>query len=401
MLFRPIQTSEKLLLQLLSSLSLLLIAVAVELPQGVEENYKNDETVTPAEEEDGIAKERTEVSVLCYHDFSEELGATEMRIKAAAFSDQMQQLADSGINVISLSEFEQWKSGKKQLPARNVLITIDDGWRSVYEVAFPVLKKHGFPFALGLYTDFINIGGKSLKAEMINEMRRSGMEIACHSASHPLPSKFKAARNAGIDQYAAFLDKEIKQSKLNLDRRFQITANTYIYPGGFYFQDMFPAILNAKMNYAFTVKPGKITLESNNLELPRYVVLGTTDRMFAAALRFEGSNKLVKKLAYPVKPSPQSVTSERLPWIGIDLSSVEDIDRDSVYMRVAGFGKVKAGFIKGTNRFEWRASRSLRLPSYKVLVQWKEKGSSKYQDPVKWEFFVDHKPEYLRLSEKK
>ncbi len=370
---------------------LLSFSTAVELPSGIEE--PSGDVVT-----ERVVQARTEVSVLCYHDFSETLSATEMRIKGDVFSQQMQQLADSGVNVISLSDFVEWKKGQKQLPAQNVLITIDDGWRSVYEVAFPILKKHKFPFALGLYTDFIDSGGKTLRKSMLNEMRRSGMEIACHSATHPLPSVVKKARNAGEETYQSFLNAEFADSKKELDTMFGIDTPVYVYPGGFYLQDMFPIIRNSGMSYAFTVKPGKITLESENLELPRYVVLGTTNRLFEEALKFSSPSKVaVKTLLHPVKPAQGTSTVERQPWIGIDLSAVKNLDRDSVFMRVSGFGKVKAKFIKETNRFEWQAKRTLRLPSYKVMVQWKEKGKSKYESPVNWEFFIDHKAEYIDL----
>jgi len=369
------------------------VVIAVELPDGIEDQSKNSiegkEKIT--------SSARSEVSILCYHDFSSQKNATEMRIHSKSFAEQMQALADSGINVISLSEFESWKSGQKKLPPRNVVITIDDGWLSVYEEAYPVLKKHGFPFALGLYTDFINSGGRTLTNKMIAEMRGNGMEIMCHSASHPFPSKVKAERNKGEENYQSFLNREIRDSKKELDTDFSINIKSYVYPGGFYLQDMFSAINDGGMSYAFTVKPGKVTLDSSNMELPRYVVLGTTDRMFTEALKFSGAKAVVKALAYPVKPSSEAIISERQPIIGIDLSSVENLDKDSVYMRVAGFGKVNASFVKETSRFEWHSTRILRLPSYKVFVQWRKKGASKYEPPIVWKFYIGHESKYLEL----
>jgi len=31
------------------------------------------------------------------------------------------------------------------------------------------------------------------------------------------------------------------------------------------------------------------------------------------------------------------------------------------------------------------------------MVQWKKKGKSKYESSVNWEFFIDHKAEYIDL----
>ena len=372
------------------------VAWSVTLPKGIEEEQSTSETEEVAQP---VAAKRSEVSVLCYHDFSETLSATEMRIQADSFAQQMQHLADLEVNVISLSDFIEWKQGKRELPAQNVMITIDDGWRSVYEVAFPVLKKHEFPFVLGLYTNFLGGGGKTLSDVMISVMSRHGMEIACHSASHPLPSKVKGARNQGELAYVEFMKTEFGGSKEKLEKRFKTEIESYVYPGGFYLKDMFPILREGGLNYAYTVKPGKITLETPNFELPRYVVLGTTPRIFDEALKFSIGNKRVAfDLEYPVKPSHNTSTSDRRPWVGVDLSNVENLDVNSVYMRVGGFGKVDAKFVKDTNRLEWQAIRPLRLPSYKVRVQWKLKGNSNYESPLNWEFYVDHKAEYTKLA---
>lgn len=40
-----------------------------------------------------------------------------------------------------MKDFLDWKLGDKQLPAKCVLITIDDGWKSVYTDAYPILRK--------------------------------------------------------------------------------------------------------------------------------------------------------------------------------------------------------------------------------------------------------------------
>ncbi len=341
----------------------------------------------------------SEVSVLCYHDFSDELSATAMRIRADVFAEQMQQLAELEVNVISLSEFLAWKKGELELPPYNVLITIDDGWRSVYEVAFPVLKKHQFPFALGLYTSFLSGKGRSLSGEMLQEMRENGMEVSGHSATHPLPSVVKAAREKGREEYLKFLDKEMGQSKKKLEERFETPVTSYIYPGGFYFQDMGEILAEHGVTHAFTVKPGKVTQESLDYELPRYVVLGTSPRMFEAAVKFtSGDKKVTPRVGFPVKPAQDSTTPERLPTIGIDFTSLENLDPESVVMRVSGFGKVKGSFVPETSRYEWRPTRLLRQPSYSVTVQWRWKGKASYEDPVGWDFYVDLPAVYQEKS---
>ena len=374
-------------------------AGAVELPIGAEDV----ETKRDRETRNVSTKSASQVSILCYHDFTARLGATEMRIKEESFTGQMRILKESGINVIKMSDFIAWKRGEKELPEKNVMITIDDGWRSVYQVAFPVLKKYNFPFTLGLYTEFIEKGELSLTKKMINEMLSNGMEISSHSVSHPFPSSVKKARLAGEQSYTQFLNKEFGESRVILEKLFRKKVETYIYPGGYYTQDMFPVMRSHGYEFSFTVKPGKITRNSVDLELPRYVVLGTTARLFEQALTFKAGALAIptQKLPYPVKPEAGKASSDRLPWIGVDLSTVKNIDRDSVYMRVSGFGLVKAKFLKDTDRFEWQASRPLRSPTYSVLVNWRLKEKSSYEEPLKWTFLVDRQAGYLSTAEAK
>ncbi len=54
------------------------------------------------------------------------------------------------------------------------MITIDDGYRSSYEIAYPILKKFGFPATVFLYTDFVGASDAMTWAQM-KEMTASGL----------------------------------------------------------------------------------------------------------------------------------------------------------------------------------------------------------------------------------
>ena len=156
------------------------------------------------------------VSVLGYHEFSSSKPNTAMRIQTSKFSKQMQALADLGKPIITMEDFMKWKSGEGTLPPQSFLITIDDGWKSVYTDAYPVLKKHKFPFTIFLYKRYVDGGGKALTTPMIEEMLASGLcTIGSHSVDHPFPSKFRKAEAAGPEAYKAFLEEEFVDSKVS------------------------------------------------------------------------------------------------------------------------------------------------------------------------------------------
>ena len=126
-------------------------------------------------------------------------------------------------------------------PKNRVLITFDDGWKSVYTDAFPILKEFGYPFTLFLYKNYVDGGGKALTTPMIQEMIKAGATIGSHSVSHPYPITVKSFRKKGPDAYDAFLRKEMGESKRFLESKFAVKVTTYSYPGGFFTEEMIAA----------------------------------------------------------------------------------------------------------------------------------------------------------------
>ncbi len=124
-----------------------------------------------------------QVPVLCYHRFGP--GRGKMIVSERKFRAQMQYLADNDFHVVTLSELYDFINGRKGLPQKSVVITIDDGYRSNYDIAFPVLREFGFPATIFLYTDFMG-ARDAMSWSQIREMADSGLiDFQPHSRSHP------------------------------------------------------------------------------------------------------------------------------------------------------------------------------------------------------------------------
>jgi hypothetical protein len=165
-------------------------ALASPLPLNEAEEDVAEE-VTPDEVLD-VPRDQTRVAVLGYHNFSKTATVTRMLLRTAEFRAQMEYLKRAGITVISMKEFLEWRLGTRTLPARCVLITLDDGWKSVYTDAYPILKEFGYPFTLFLYTNFLSGRGDSLTPEQVREMQANGATVGSHSVSHLYPKDWKA-----------------------------------------------------------------------------------------------------------------------------------------------------------------------------------------------------------------
>lgn len=340
------------------------------------------------------------VSVLGYHDFSTTLKETEMRINTQKFRAQMQYLKDQGLSVISMADFTAWKQGKKAIPPRSVVITIDDGWSSVYTDAYPILKEFRYPFTVFLYTKYIDVKGRSMSLAMIKEMQKNGATIGSHSMSHPYPATVKNQQQKGPKSFNAYLEREMGESKTYLEKAFGQKVNTYCYPGGFHTEEMFAIGQQHQYDHMFTVLPGKIKRDTDDRALPRYVVLGTYDRIFELATEFRDASPVAHGTApkvttpYPVSPEAGAIINTRLPVISIDLSSVPDVDPQTLVMRVGGFGDVPAVLDPETKQFRWLVNRRLRDSVCQVSVTWKKPNEKNTVTPVRWNFTIDKEAAY-------
>lgn len=133
--------------------------------------------------------------------------------KPEVFASQMQYLADNDYKVINLSEAVSLISGgSPQLlnqpiysitsPRKYCVLTWDDGYRDFHDVAWPVLKKHGFTATMFLPTGFISNERKRLNGrdcltwDEVVALAGEGAAFGAHTVSHvQLYELYKTAAN--------------------------------------------------------------------------------------------------------------------------------------------------------------------------------------------------------------
>ncbi|MFT4768471.1 MAG: peptidoglycan/xylan/chitin deacetylase (PgdA/CDA1 family) [Glaciecola sp.] len=125
------------------------------------------------------------IPILCYHQFTaEQPPSQKLELRAADFEAQLRYLRDNDFQVLSFDELRDVMQFKRPMPAKGVVLTIDDGYASVYDVAWPLLKQYEMRATLFIYTDFIGAGA-ALNWDEIREMRDSGLiQVESHGKSH-------------------------------------------------------------------------------------------------------------------------------------------------------------------------------------------------------------------------
>ncbi len=192
------------------------------------------------------------VAVLGYHAFAtpSELDSREevdnLIMNVEHFEDQLKYLKKHHYKTLSLEEFYCFMKGTCKIPRKSVLITMDDGYQSNYELAFPLLKKYNMKavvFCIGENTigDYPNY----MDLDTIKKAQREYPNITFASHSYQL-------HGAGsIDKGREYLEEDFKKMK-------EIISTQYFaYPYGASNEEIKQVLKKEHFKLAFGFGPGK------------------------------------------------------------------------------------------------------------------------------------------------
>jgi peptidoglycan/xylan/chitin deacetylase (PgdA/CDA1 family) len=310
----------------------------------------------------------------------------------------MKELKDRGITVIGMQDLLAWKRGEKNIPPRCAVVSFDDGLKSQYEVAWPIMKKFGYTFTMFIYTEGVRGGlfggGEAITWEMLGDMRDNGIDIQGHSATHqdlreghPVtirePDGKKSRKKLTGPEYEQFVQKELVESKQLLEQRLGIKVNCFAVPYGFYNQHVKDVARNAGYEAMFTVYGQPITFTSPLDSLGRYAIEANKPKVFEDAVKMiatsgggPGAPAVAEVGAANLSTQPADGETVRtaLPLIKANLSGIGQIEPGSVQMRVSGLGVVPASYDPKTGTVSYQVTQKLREKSCSVFVSAKSAG---------------------------
>ena len=351
------------------------------------------------------------VMVLCYHRLEEKPRPKDpLAITPAEFEKEMQQLKDANFSVVPMQDFLAWRRGDKEIPAKSAVITIDDGYVSGYDTAWPILKKFNYPFTMFVYVNYVGSGGKSINWDQLAEMRDAGVDIQSHTYSHG------DLRNPN-DKYAVdkttfakiqndvqtlgedgWLRKEIAGSKQILEKNLGIKVNCLAYPFGKYSPKVREFVKEAGYEAAFTVYGQRLAYSSPAYDLlGRYAVEQNNPAIFQNALTMTGgggggplpTEPAVAQMAAAsmvTQPAQGETITNAKPLIRANLATMGEIDPASVRMRVSGLGLVKSSYDPASKNLSFQVDKPLQDKNISVIVSATVGGKAA---ETRWDFNYD------------
>jgi peptidoglycan/xylan/chitin deacetylase (PgdA/CDA1 family) len=335
-----------------------------------------------------IVDQTAQVIIFGYHRFVNNVRHPDTEIKPEDFEKQMQELKDHGITVIGMQDLLAWKRGEKSIPPHCAVITLDDGWKSQYEVAWPILKKFGYTHTMFIYTEGVQGGhfggGQAITWEQLAEMRDAGVDIEGHTATHQdlrKPYDKVTKRRLSPPEYEQWLQNEIAGSKQLLEQRLGIKVNCFAVPYGFHNEHITQVARNAGYEALFTVYGQPITYTSPLDSLGRYMIEANKPKVFADAVKTIGTSGAGAAAVAAVgaenlstQPADGETVQTALPLIKANLSSIGQVDPASVQMRVSGLGVVPASYDPKTGIASYQVTQKLRDKTCTVILTAKSEG---------------------------
>ena len=214
--------------------------------------------------------------ILCYHQFTDaDRASHRLELTAEAFEQQLRYLLDNHYQLLSFAEVESILDAGGPLPERGVVLSIDDGYGSVYDVAWPILQKYQARATLFIYTDFIG-AGDALSWKQMQEMAASGLiEIQSHAKSHT--SLSRAPQDSSKSGYSSRVQQEITGSGAAFRRHLGYTPRYLSYPYGNTSATTVEVVAAQNYGLAATVTRGNNTVFSDPYLLHRTMIYDDHD----------------------------------------------------------------------------------------------------------------------------
>jgi len=257
--------------------------------------------------------------VILYHHVSDTTPKS-TSISPAHFEAQMDYLEKNNFKIVPLLELTEKLRKGESIPDKTVAISFDDSYVSVYDSAFPRLKKRGWPFTFFVNTDSVGTGRVFVTWDQLREMSKHGVTIANHTTRHNhLPRREK---NETANQWRTRIAAEISSAQQKIKQEIGSAPNILAYPFGEYDVDV--QQVAKKLGYiAFGQQSGALYEKGDLQSVPRFPFGGSFTELDDFIMKVNTRPMPIKTVTfYSDKKTQQEnliVNAGAKPWLVLAL----------------------------------------------------------------------------------
>lgn len=197
------------------------------------------------------------------------------------FEENLKVMKELGFDSLDLYQLEGFLNGSVNTPAKSVVLTFDDGLKSVYRYGYPLLKKYGFKATMFVITSRIKYYEQEWNPNELQFLSRDDYLAMSDLFDWQSHTHFlHAYRN----KKALLLQSDERQSRLDFERslrelkQFNRTPQYLSYPFGKYDERAIRAAKAAGIKLALTTHVGKVKFGDDPYQLKRVYLLRTDNR---------------------------------------------------------------------------------------------------------------------------
>ena len=166
------------------------------------------------------------IPILMYHrlqELSPDAGQhqRDWTVAPANLEKQLRCLADRGYRTIDFTSLVAYFRRQEPLPLRPIIISMDDGYREVYDMARPLLAQYGFTACLFVIPAHVGYPAY-LDWEQMRALRKAGYHFGSHTLNH------HDLRKADEEEAR----RQIRESKARIEEELGQTVIAFSYPLG-------------------------------------------------------------------------------------------------------------------------------------------------------------------------
>jgi len=215
---------------------------------------------------------KSTIPILCYHRFGSKVSDSTI-VKTSVFAEQLKWLKANGYTVIPLEQAVKYLKGEvKIIPNKPVVITVDDGHKSVYSDMAPLVKEYRIPVTLFIYVSAISNAKYAMTWKQLKELESTTF-FRVESNTYWHPNFKKEKKKLSSDAYLKFVDKQLGSAKRKLEEKMGHEVKYLAWPFGIYDDELEVRAMHSGYTAALTIERRHASSSDPIMALPRYMIV--------------------------------------------------------------------------------------------------------------------------------